>query len=407
MSRIDDLIAEYCPDGVSVRKLGDVGTFVRGSGLQKKDFVDEGFPCIHYGQIYTFYGTSTTTTKSFVDPQLAERLKHARTGDLVVTTTSETTEEVCTAVAWLGDGSIVIGGHSCVFRHSLDPLYVAYYFQTDDFERQKRKFVTGTKVKEIKVADIARIEIPVPPMAVQLEVVSVLHKMERLAAELEVELEARSRQYEHYRQVLVNRVNADPVALSTLGKWQGGITPSKLNRAYWESGTVPWLASMDVSNTTTDEIRGRVTQAALKETSLRLITAPSVAVVMRSNILRRVLPIGLIKVDTTVNQDMRVLAPRVGVDAEYVYQVLCADSERIRASCVRTDGSMAAVDSQRFFAWEIPLPSLDEQRSVAKALRHFDDLVNNREIGLPAEIAARRKQFEFYRDRLLTFEEAS
>src|SRR6201999_2882865 len=131
---------------------------------------------------------------------------------------------------------------------------------------------------------------------------------------------------------------------------------------------------------------------------------PSVAVVMRSNILRRVLPIGLIKVDTTVNQDMRLLIPRNGVDAEYVYQALRADSERIRSACVRTDGSMAAVDSRGLFGWGIPLPSLDEQRRVALALRHFDTLVNDLSIGLPAEIAARRKQYEYYRDRLLTFE---
>ena len=147
--------------------------------------------------------------------------------------------------------------------------------------------------------------------------------------------------------------------------------------------------------------------SGLSETSLRLVPAPSVAVVMRSNILRRTFPIGLVKVDTTVNQDMRVLVPREGVDAEYVFQVLRADAERIRSACVRTDGSMAAVDSQGFFGWEIPLPSLAEQRRVAKKLRHFDALVNDLSIGLPAEIAARRQQYEYYRDMLLTFEEAA
>jgi type I restriction enzyme S subunit len=207
--------------------------------------------------------------------------------------------------------------------------------------------------------------------------------------------------------LILDQVQADAVALSGLGKWQGGVTPSKANPAYWESGTIPWLASMDVSNTSTDEIRGRITDLALSETSLRLVPAPSVAVVMRSNILRRTVPIGLIQVDTTVNQDMRVLVPREGVDAEYVSQVLRADAERIRSVCVRTDGSMAAVDSRGFFGWEIPLPSLAEQRRVAKKLRHFDALVNDLSIGLPAEIAARRQQYEYYRDMLLTFEEAA
>ncbi len=170
MSRIDDLIPEHCPDGVEFRALGEVGEFIRGNGLRKKDFVETGFPCIHYGQIYTFYGSSTSTTKSFVAPELAARLKQAATGDLVVTTTSENIEDACTAVAWLGESPIAIGGHSCVYKHSLDPMYAAYYFQTDQFEIQKRKFVTGTKVKDIKVSDIGRIKIPVPPPAVQREI---------------------------------------------------------------------------------------------------------------------------------------------------------------------------------------------------------------------------------------------
>jgi type I restriction enzyme S subunit len=127
---------------------------------------------------------------------------------------------------------------------------------------------------------------------------------------------------------------------------------------------------------------------------------------MRSNILRRRLPIGLIEVDTTLNQDMRALIPRDGVDARYVYQALCTASEGIRRECVRTDGSMAAVDSMSFFSWRIPLPPLAEQERIAEILDKFDALVNDLSSGLPAELAARRKQYEHYRDRLLTFKEA-
>ena len=140
MSRIDSLIAEHCPSGVPVHALGDVGEFVRGNGLQRKDFIEDGVGCIHYGQIYTFYGTATRTTKSFVTPQLATILRKADPGDLVVTTTSENIEDVGKAVAWLGDADIAIGGHSCVYSHCLNPLYAAYFFQSAEFRRQKKKF---------------------------------------------------------------------------------------------------------------------------------------------------------------------------------------------------------------------------------------------------------------------------
>ena len=164
---------------------------------------------------------------------------------------------------------------------------------------------------------------------------------------------------------------------------------------------------MDVSASEGRKIRGKVTQAALEETSLKIIPGPTVVVVMRSNILRWSLPIGLVVSDLTVNQDIRALVPRKDVDVEYVYQALRAASETIRATCVRTDGSMAAVDSKAFLGFQIPMPPIAEQRRVALSLRGFDVMVSDLSAGLPAELVARRKQYEYYRDRLLTFEEAS
>jgi type I restriction enzyme, S subunit len=411
VSRIDDLLAELCPGGVEHKSLGELGDFIRGNGLQKKDLTDEGIGAIHYGQIHTYYGTSAAETKSFVAEALAAKLRKARAGDLVIATTSEDDGAVGKAVAWLGQEEVAVSSDAYIYRHSLEPTYLSFFFQSDQFQTQKRKFISGTKVRRLSADALAKIKIAVPPRVIQEEIARTLTRMQGLKRELDgalgAELEARRQQHEHYRQAILDRVDADAVALSTLGKWQGGFTPSKSNPAFWESGTIPWLASMDVSDTSTDEIRGRVTQVALDETSLQLIPAPSVAVVMRSNILRRVLPVGLVKVETTVNQDMRVLVPREGVDAEYVYQALRAGSERIRATCVRTDGSMAAVDSERLFSWEIPLPSLDEQRTVAETLRHFDALVNDLSMSLPAELNARRKQYEYYRDQLLTFPEAA
>jgi len=411
VSRIDELIAQQCPAGVERVALSEVGELIRGRRFTKADYVDEGLGAIHYGEVYTDYGTWTARVNRFVRASMRESLRLARRGDLVIAATGENVADLGKAVAWLGDDEVAVHDDCYIYRHSLDPKFASHFFQSTDFNLQKAQFATESKLARISGTNLGKIKISVPPLAIQREIASILDKMESLKAELESELESeleyRSHQYAYYRQVILDRVRADKVALGSLGKWQGGITPSKSNPAYWQSGTIPWLASMDVSDTSTDQIRGRVTQAALEETSLRLVPAPSVAVVMRSNILRRVLPVGLIKVDTTANQDMRLLIPRDGVDAEYVYQALRADSERIRAACVRTDGSMAAVDSQGFLGWEIPLPPLDEQRRVALALRHFDNLVNDLTIGLPAEILARKKQYEYYRDKLLTFEDAT
>lgn len=80
MSRLEELIAELCPNGVEYKTLGEIGIFIRGSGLQKKDFTESGVGCIHYGQIYTFYGSFAYKTKSFVAKELAKNLKKVNYG---------------------------------------------------------------------------------------------------------------------------------------------------------------------------------------------------------------------------------------------------------------------------------------------------------------------------------------
>lgn len=199
MSRIDELSAELCPDGVSRRALGELGDLVRGNGMPKTDFVESGVGAIHYGQIYTCYGTWATETKSFVASQTAAKLAKVDPGDVIITNTSENLEDVGKAVAWLGSEQIVTGGHATVFKHSLDPKYVAYWLQTPDFFAQKKRLATGTKVIDVSARSLERITIPVPPLEVQREIVRVLDTF----TELEAELEARRRQYAHYRDSLL------------------------------------------------------------------------------------------------------------------------------------------------------------------------------------------------------------
>ena len=96
------------------KTLGELGTLIRGSGLQKKDFTEKGVPAIHYGQIYTYYGLSTTITKSFVSPELAKQLRKVDKGDVVITNTSENLEDVGKALLYLGEHQAVTGGHATI-----------------------------------------------------------------------------------------------------------------------------------------------------------------------------------------------------------------------------------------------------------------------------------------------------
>lgn len=117
---------------VEWKALGEVGVLVRGNGLPKTDFTESGVPAIHYGQIYTFYGLSTATTKSFVTPETADKLKKVEKGDVVITNTSENIEDVGKALVYLGERTAVTGGHATIFKPSalITGKFFAYFTQT-------------------------------------------------------------------------------------------------------------------------------------------------------------------------------------------------------------------------------------------------------------------------------------
>ena len=189
------------------KTMGEIGTFIRGNGLQKKDFTDSGVGCIHYGQIYTHYGTFASKTISFVSEELAKKLLKVDCGDIVLACTSENIEDVAKAVAWIGDEQIVTGGHSVVFKHKENPKYIAYFMQTASFFNQKKKYAYGAKVIDIKTDDLAKILIPIPPLPVQEKIVAILDRFEALVNDLccglPAEIDAARARYDFYRNKLL------------------------------------------------------------------------------------------------------------------------------------------------------------------------------------------------------------
>ena len=187
-------------------KLGEIGEMIKGSGIQKSDFVEDGYPCIHYGQLHTFFGTFANKNKSFIKKDLYDRCKKAVYGDLIIASTSEDVEACCKATAWLG-GEVAISGDAHIFHHNQNPKYIAYFFQTDDFAKQKRKYASGVKVVRVSSDNLAKIVIPIPSMEEQERIVSILDRFEALTTDLQsglpAEIEARRKQYEYYREKLL------------------------------------------------------------------------------------------------------------------------------------------------------------------------------------------------------------
>ena len=400
MSRIDDLIAEYCPDGVKHQTLGEIGEFIRGNGIQKRDFRDSGFGCIHYGQIYTYYGLFADHTKSFIDPNLAEKRKKAYKGDLVIATTSENEEDVCKACAWLGEEPIAISGDAYIFRHHQNPKYISYCFQSELFQSQKKKYITGTKVLRVNGDAMAKIHVPVPPLPVQEEIVRILDSFSSLEAELEAELEARRKQYAYYRNELLTFERVVTVCIQDICiRICSGGTPSSKRHDYYD-GNVPWLRTQDIDFNVINQTSATISDEGLRNSAAQWIPANCVIVAMYGATAAKV---AVNSIPLTTNQACcNLQIDETKADVRYVFHWLSNEYEHLKAL---GEGSQSNINAKKVKSYPISLPPLEEQRRIVSILDRFDKLTNDLSSGLPAEIEARRKQYEYYRDRLLSFDE--
>ena len=136
--------------------------------------MENGFPFIHYGQIHMKFGIETFKHISSVPAEMVKPDRCARKGDLVIAITSEDDAGSCKCTAWMGDYDVYVGGHTAIYRHTMQPKYVSYYFMSPFFQKDKLEYTHGFKVVEISPKDIAKITIPVPPLSEQQSIVDYL-----------------------------------------------------------------------------------------------------------------------------------------------------------------------------------------------------------------------------------------
>lgn len=195
--------------GCELKMLGEICELIRGNGLQKKDFVESGVPAIHYGQIYTYYGTFASKTKSFVSVDTARRLKKATKGDVLISGVSENIQDILKPLGWLGE-EVAISGDMFALRPNkvVNTKFLTYMLQTNSFYKFKEKHAQGAKVTRVKSDRFLKFQIPVPSLQTQQKVVEILDKFDTLVNSitegLPREIELRRKQYEYYRELLLN-----------------------------------------------------------------------------------------------------------------------------------------------------------------------------------------------------------
>ena len=390
MSRLAELIEQLCPDGVEYKPLGELLVYQQPTPflVSSKDY-DPSYPTPVLTAGATFLlGYSSETHGVYA----------ASTDDPVIIF-----DDFTTASKWV-DFPFKLKSSAAKILTAADPSVADIRFLY--FLMQTIKFQVGSHARHW-IAVYSKMPVCCPPLEVQREIVRILDQFTTLEEELEAELEARRAQYEHYRNHLlsydslaargaVEMVNLGDVALRVVT----GVTPQASNARYYEGGSNPWIRTQDVNFNRISVASEFVTDAAIDELPLKWVKANCVIVAISGASAGRS---ALLGIDAVTNQhccNLEIDPKRA--DYRYVYYSIAARYNELRSlgRGARGDLNVSIIKS-----FEIPLPSVDQQSAVADLLDHFDALVNDITSGLPAEIAARRAQYEHYRDRLLSFPE--
>lgn len=292
--------------------------------------------------------------------------------------------------------------YTSIDENHLHIKFLYYYLSSLTTKFQTKARANSVKLPQLSIGDTDKFEIPLPPIEVQTEIVRILDKFTSLEAELEAELDCRKRQYEYYRDKLLSFDNEGGQEV----EWKkmsevcknicSGGTPLTSKAEYYD-GNIPWLRTQEVDYCEIHSTLRNITQLGLENSSAKMIPANCVIVAMYGATAAKV---AINKIPLCTNQaccNLEIDEKQALV--RYVYQWICKQYEVLKAM---GEGSQHNINAQKVKDFKIPIPSLEEQHRIVSILDRFESLTTSLQSGLPAEIAARRQQYEHYRDKLLT-----
>lgn len=190
------------------KKLSEVGTFIRGKRFVRTDIVEHGVPCIHYGDIYTYYGLTAQITRTFLMPEKAAKMRFAQKNDIIIVAAGENNMDIGVGVAWIGEEKVAVHDACFIFRSDLHPRYLSHYLRGNDYHIQIKKYVSEGKICSISAQNLGKAVIAIPPLKEQERIANILDRFESLTTSLQhglpAEIAARRQQYEYYRDKLLD-----------------------------------------------------------------------------------------------------------------------------------------------------------------------------------------------------------
>lgn len=425
MSNLEELIERLCPDGVEYKPLWSVTAW------------DKKFNAVDRSMQPKTYSYHVLLAKDLFAMK-------QETGDVFLLSTGVetgwTTEEIAgdfmcegevVTIPWgksspvkglikYYNGKFVTGDNRIATSLNTDVLdnKYLYYWMVNNGEAID-KFYRGSGIKHPSMYDVLTMKLPVPPLEVQREIVRILDNFTFLTTELAAELAARQKQYEYYRDLLLTfkpnestilNERTNELELSGAIRWMklgdiclhsySGATPKKSNSEYYTNGNIPWIRTQDVVFNSIYKVDAFITEKAVQETGAKWIPENCVIVAISGASAGRC---AINKIKATTNQhclNMEIDSSKALY--KYVFYCLCNQHEEL---LLKKQGARGDLNSSLILGMRIPVPPLEQQQRIVGILDRFDTLCNDISSGLPAEIEMRQKQYEYYRDKLLTFKE--
>lgn len=390
-TKIQKMIEEMCPDGVEYKKIGDICTIRNGYTPSKKhlEYWEDGtVPWFRMDDIRT-HGRVLSDSLQHVTPQ-AVKGQLFQADSLIFATTATIGEHAIISVPFLCNQRFTVLTIRDEMKEAIEPRYLFHYgFIIDEWCKRNTK--SGT-MAAVDMNRFREIEIPIPPLQVQEEIVRILDAFTNLTAELTTELAMRTKQYAYYMDELLRLENVEGVEYKRVGdifkRLRGTpITARKMKEIAREDGNIRIFAG---GKTVIDASESDIPKA-------NIIRVPAVLVQSRG-----IVDFVYYDKPFTFKNEMWAYTADNTITVKYLYYCLKNSLERFRDEASKM-GSMPQISIRITEDFVIPIPPLSVQQDIVTKLDAFSSYCTDLTTGLPAEIAAREKQYAYYRDAILQF----
>lgn len=403
MTKLEQLIKELCPNGVKYVAIKDYFTRLKGTPITAGKMKEIDSPD---GEIRIFAGGKTVINAHEKDIPNANITR--------VPAVLVQSRGVIDFIYYEKPFTFKNEMWAYTAENKITVKYLYYFLQNNTQHFRDSASGMGS-LPQISLHVTEDFKIPVPPLEVQAEIVKILDEystsVTALQQELEKELTARKKQYEYYRDFLldfdVHEGGTNECEWRTIKEIfdiRNGYTPSKSNVEYWENGIIPWFRMDDIRE------NGRILSNSIQHIARKGVKKSGIFPA-NSLIMSTTATIGehaLIKTNFVCNQQITCFSLKQEysskINIKFVFYLFFNFGEWCRNN-VNNGGGLPIINTAKLSTYKIPIPTIEKQNRIVSILDRFDKLCNDISEGLPAEIEARRKQYEYYRDKLLSFKE--